>query len=79
MKINKCSLQQNTELNNIWNPHMMLNTMVYNFVLFEGDLAEKWPYKHEDKIMKYIPHFLTSLYYNFINPLLCRVFADRVT
>ena len=24
-------------------------------------------------------HFLTGLYYNFINPLLCRVFADRVT
>ena len=28
---------------------MMLNTMVYNFFPFEGDLAKKWPYKHKGK------------------------------
>ena len=32
---------------------MMLNTMVSNFFPFEGDLREKWPYKHRGKIMNY--------------------------
>ena len=30
----------------IWNPHMMLSIIVYNFFPFEGDLIEKRPYKH---------------------------------
>ena len=36
---------------------MMLSTMVYNFFPFEGDLADKWPYKHKGKIMKYTAFF----------------------
>ena len=35
----------------------MLNTMVSNFFRFEGDLAEKRPYKHRGKIMKYNAFF----------------------
>ena len=31
----------------IWNPHVMLSTMVYNLLLFEEDLTEKRPYKHK--------------------------------
>ena len=50
MKVNKHLLQQNTELyrkkKHIWSPHVMLSTMVYNFFPFEGNLAEKQPYKH---------------------------------
>ena len=57
---------------------MMMSTMLYNVLPFEGDLAKKRPYKHKGKIMKYTT-FLTALYCNFINPLLCQVFADPVT
>ena len=58
---------------------MILNMIVFKIFPFKGYLAEKQVYKkHRGKIMKYNA-FLTGLYWNFINPLLCWVFADRVT
>ena len=42
-------IQENNK--HIWNPHMMLNTIVSNFFRFEDDLAEKRPYKHRGKII----------------------------
>ena len=35
----------------------MLSTMLYNFFPFKSDLAEKQPYKHKGKIMKYTAFF----------------------
>ena len=49
---------------------MMLNTMVSKIFPFKSDLAEKKPYKHRGKIMKFNA-FLTGLYCNFVNVTLC--------
>ena len=54
----------------------MLNTMVYNFFSFEGDLAEKQPYKYKGKIMKYTALFnwpLLQFYQSAIMPGFCRL------
>ena len=74
MKVNKHSLQQNTELCGKKTSHDAEHDGIQLFP-FEHDLAEKRPYKHRGNIT----HFLTGLYCNLINVTLCWVFTDLVT
>ena len=53
----------------------MLSTTVYNFFPFKGNLAEKRPYKHRGKIMKYTTFFnwlVLQFYQSTIMPGFCR-------